>query len=84
MNIVKTTELKNNLGKYLEASIKEPVIVEKDGRKVAVIVSHDFFENLRKIEDAYWAIRALEAEKGGYLGVDKSLGELRSIAESFK
>jgi len=84
MNIVKATELKNNLDKYLEVSIKEPVIVEKYGKKIAAIVSHDFLENLRKIEDAYWAIQALEAEKGGYLGADKSLEKLSRIAENFK
>jgi prevent-host-death family protein len=81
MSIVKATELKNNLGKYLEASIKEPIVVEKNGRKVAVIISHDLFENLREIDDAYWAMRALEAEKEGYLGIDRSLGELKSTAE---
>jgi len=81
MNTVKATELKNSLGKYLEAAIKEPIIVEKNRRKVGVIMSYDFFEQLTKYEDAYWAMRALEAEKAGYLGVDESLEALKNIAE---
>lgn len=81
MSIVKATELKNNLGKYLEASVKEPVVIEEDGRKIAVLVSVEFFENLEKMEEAYWAMRALEAETEGYLGTDKSLEELRRVAE---
>lgn len=81
MSIVKATELKNNLGKYLEASVKEPVVIEEDGRKIAVLVSVEFFENLEKMEEAYWAMRALEAEAEGYLGTGKSLEELRRIAE---
>lgn len=84
MSIVKATELKNNLGKYLEASIKEPVIIEKNGRKVAVIVSLDLFESWEKVEDAYWAMQALEAEKEGYLGTNRSLESLASIAKGFK
>jgi prevent-host-death family protein len=81
MSIVEATELKNDLGKYLEASVKEPVVIEEDGRKIAVLVSVEFFENLEKMEEAYWAMRALEAEAEGYLGTDKSLEELRRVAE---
>lgn len=81
MSIVKAAELKNDVGKYLEASGKEPVVIEGDGKKIAVLVSVEVFENLEKMEEAYWAMRALEAEVEGYLGTDKSLEELRRVAE---
>lgn len=78
---VNATELKNRLGKYLEASIKEPVIIDKSGRKIAVIISYDLYQELQAIEDAYWAEKAVEAEKSGYLGTADSMRELANIAE---
>jgi prevent-host-death family protein len=60
---VQATELKNRLGKYLDAAIKEPVIVEKNGRNAAVIISFEEYNHLLELEDFYWGIKALEAEK---------------------
>lgn len=60
---VQATELKNRLGKYLDAAIKEPVIVEKNGRNTAVIISFEEYNHLIELEDFYWGIKALEAEK---------------------
>jgi prevent-host-death family protein len=63
--IVNATELKNRLGKYLDASAKEPVTIEKSGRKVAVILSYDEYEHLQKIDDQLWGMAAIEAQKDG-------------------
>ena len=76
---VNATELKNRLGKYLDASIKEPVIIDKSGRKIAVIISYDMFQELQAIEDVYWAKKAFEAEQSGYLGIPESMNELAKI-----
>jgi len=60
---VQATELKTRLGKYLDAAIKEPVIIEKNGRNAAVIISFEQYNHLLELEDFYWGIKALEAEK---------------------
>jgi len=77
MNI-NVCEFENRFGQYLEAAVREPVIIEKTGCPMAVMMSYTDYERLREIEDAFWAKRATEAEKSGYLG-EKSMSELMRI-----
>ena len=60
---VQATKLKTRLGKYLDAAIKGPVFVEKNGRNTAVIISFEEYNHLLELEDFYWGIKALESEK---------------------
>jgi antitoxin Phd len=78
---INATNLKNQLGKYLEASIKEPVIVEKSGRPSAVLISYDEFQKLSHYEDFYWNALASQGENGGYLGVKETADRLQKYAE---
>ena len=55
---VTTTELKNHLGAYLEAAIAAPVIVEKSGREVAVLISREHYTHLQALEDRWWGEQA--------------------------
>jgi prevent-host-death family protein len=73
--IVQATELKTRLGQYLEAAIKEPVVIEKSGRNTAVIISIDEYNRFLALEDYYWGMRAIEAEKEA--SVDNGLEFLR-------
>ncbi|MBF0459445.1 MAG: type II toxin-antitoxin system Phd/YefM family antitoxin [Nitrospirae bacterium] len=75
--VVKATAVKTHFGKYLEDSIKDPVTIEKSGRKVAVLLSLEEYERLTAIEDSYWAEKAAEAEKEGYLTHEESIAALR-------
>ena len=72
---VTATELKNRLGRYLEAAQVEPVIVEKSGRMSSVLLSKRRYEQLCRLEDMFWDIRARTAEKEGFLNED----ELREL-----
>ena len=78
MKTAAATDIKNHFGQYLETSISEPVMVEKTGRPVAVILSIHDYERLAALEDKYWAQRAEAAEKKGYLGPKASLQFLKS------
>ncbi|MBS0352030.1 MAG: type II toxin-antitoxin system Phd/YefM family antitoxin [Proteobacteria bacterium] len=64
------TELNKHPGKYLNQAIKEPVIIEKAGHPVAVMVS---YERYLMLEDAYWGELANLADKDKTLGVKKSM-----------
>ncbi len=79
MNVT-ATQLKNRLGQYLEKALIEPVIVEKTGRKIAAMISYSLYEKLIEMEDTFWANKALEAEKSGYIG-SESLSRLISLNE---
>ena len=65
---ITATELKNRLGQYLDAAEREPVIIEKSGRKKSVLISHDMYMKFVAFEDAYWGERAKQAEVRGYVG----------------
>ena len=75
------TSLKNHLGKYLQSSIKEPVIIEKSGHPSAVLISYDEFEKLSLYEDFYWSMLAAQAEKEGYLGIEETNSRIKKYAK---
>ncbi len=70
-------EVKNKFGNFYEIARKEPVIVEKTGRKAIVLISFEEYERLTLIEDAYWAKKAARAETEGYAGPEKSMAFLK-------
>jgi antitoxin Phd len=78
---VSATVFKNNFGQYMEASIREPVIVEKSGRPASVLLSYHDFQKFLELEDRIWGLRALEAHKKGYLGPEKSAALLKKLEE---
>jgi prevent-host-death family protein len=70
MHTVPATEVKNHLGRYLEAALSEPVLIEKSGRATAVLLSVAEYERLTALEDALLAERVSQADARGTLGVD--------------
>lgn len=54
---VSSTEFQQNVGRYQDAAMREPVTITKNGRDHTVLVSADFFEAVikgrvaRRIED---------------------------------
>lgn len=54
-------DAKNHFGKVIDASQKEPVIVEKHGRAVAVILSHGAYERLKDAQVKADKLEAIEA-----------------------
>lgn len=76
---VKATEMKQRLGQYLEYAATAPVMVEKSGRTVVVMLSVQEYERLCAFEDAFWAQKALEAEKTGWASEE----EVGALIERF-
>ena len=72
------TEMKNHFGEYLEGAISEPVVIEKSGRSIVVMLSIKEYERLVALDDAHWAQKAIKAEKAGYIGPKESVKILRS------
>lgn len=61
------TEAKNRFGHLLEMAITEPVAIEKQGRRVAVIISAAEYERLTTLEDKIWGEKALAAMTKDFL-----------------
>ncbi|MBF0444250.1 MAG: type II toxin-antitoxin system Phd/YefM family antitoxin [Magnetococcales bacterium] len=72
MQKVTATEFKTRMGKYLETVLQLPISIIKSGRENAVLLSRQRYDELQNLEDRYWAEQAVEAEKNGYLGPEKS------------
>ena len=71
-NTMSASDAKNNFGELLEEARKNPIKIERNGRPVAVVVSHEDYERLEAMEDAWWGKQAEEALKEGSLGVEAS------------
>ena len=63
------TKLNKHPGKYLNHAIKKPVLIEKAGHPVAIMVS---YERYLMLEDVLWGVLAGLADKNKTLGVKKS------------
>lgn len=80
MKSATATEVKTRFGEFLDEARAEPVVVNRSGRNVAVLMSWAEYERLSALEDAWWAARAKAAEaEGRYLGSDKSMGALLTL-----
>ncbi len=62
---MKSTVAKNNFGEVLTTSQREPVIIEKNGKDVSVVISYQEFKNYQEtvVADRYWGERAEKATK---------------------
>ena len=67
---VTATELKNRLGQYLEAAQAEAIEVNKSGRLSAVVLSKKRYDELLRLEDLMWDIKAQQAEAEGFMDGD--------------
>ena len=81
MKTVTATEAKNRLGRHIETALREPVAIERTGRKVAVLLSWDEFERLTAADDAFWLARAREGVASGYIGASASADFISSKLE---
>lgn len=72
MKTVTSTELKTNTAKILAAAQREPVSIEENGIRIAVMLPQADYERLTKLENNYWLARAQHAEAEGYIGADKT------------
>ncbi len=62
MKTIQATEAKNNFGKLLEDAMVEPVVIQKNGRDAAVLVSKAYFDSHQGNPDRKELIRKLHQE----------------------
>ncbi len=80
MKSVAAAKAKSNFGELIDSAVKEPVVITKNERAVAVMVSKEEYERLLAIEDAVWAARAQAALSGGSpLNADESIKALQGL-----
>lgn len=72
MKVKTATEAKLHFGHILDKAAHEPIIIQKSGRNVAVILSFDEYQRIIKAEDKYWIKKAQDAHKAGFIGTKTS------------
>jgi len=72
MKTFTATAAQSQFGTLLDDAQVEPVAIEKHGKPSAVVMSAREYERLQEIEDLYWAARADDAARRGFLGVEES------------
>jgi antitoxin Phd len=77
MQHIAASEVKQQLGQYMESALTEPVMIEKSGRPAAVMLSVAEYERLQAMDDAYWGERAKQALEGGLSGTDETMRRLQ-------
>jgi len=82
MITVPATDAKQHFGEYLNTALYEPVMVQKSGKPVAVILSAKEYERLVALEDAMLVRHVKEAEARGYLGAEGSADLLGQLMEN--
>lgn len=79
MTTITSREAQNKFGQLLDEAQKEPVVITRHERPVAVVLSRERYEELEALEDAVWAARARRAAKGGFLRTDESTAFLEEL-----
>lgn len=82
-----TKEAKTHFGLLLNMAQHQPVTIEKNGRPVAVILSIHDFSHFEQIEDELLALKAMQAEKDGWLDQNataKFLAGLGATKKTYK
>ena len=72
MTSMAAKKAKDQFGLLLDTAQREPVIIEKKKRQVAVLLSLEEYKRLEAIEDLWWALKADQALKEGFHGVQGS------------
>jgi len=67
MRKIKSTEAKTNFGELLTTSQREPVVIQKNGKDVSVVISFEEFKNyqLTVMSDRYWGEEASKVKMAG-------------------
>jgi len=82
MNI-SATELNKHTGAYLYSVLKEPVIIEKTGHPLAVMLSYERYTELEILEDKYWGEKAKKADKSAeWVDAKESMNFLRDCLKT--
>jgi prevent-host-death family protein len=65
-------EAKTNFGLLLDMAQRQPITIEKRGRPFVIVLSLHDFSHYEQLEDELLALKAMQAEKEGWLDQKES------------
>ena len=82
-HVIAAAQAKNRFGEMLDTAQREPVIIQKHGRTVAVLLSgrdYEEYQRLVGLDDAWWGEQAEKAmNEGKFLGHEASMKYIHSV-----
>lgn len=72
-------EAKNHFGQLLTAAMREPVVINKNGKPVAVVLSTEEYQRFEDIEENLLALKAKMALEEGFVGEKMSEKILKNL-----
>ena len=84
---IRATDAKNNFGNLLDTARHDTVLIEKNGRSVAVVLSNEEYQRLLNLEDKLWALKADIAKSKGFHSEKESetlLNEFLDAEEAYE
>lgn len=69
---IRATDAKNHFGHLLDTAQHDAVLIEKNGRSVAVVLSHEEYQRLLDLEEKLWALKADLAKAKGFHSEEES------------
>lgn len=73
---------KTRFGFLMDTAQREPVVITKHDREVAVVVSMDTYQRLIALEDELWRKKAARADKSGMIGKSKSSALIEELVHA--
>lgn len=83
-NKLSAKDAKTHFGLLLDMAQRHPVTIEKKGRPVVVVLSLHDFSHYQQVEDELLALKALQAEKEGWLDQNESADFLVKLGTAKK
>lgn len=81
-NKLSAKEAKTHFGLLLTMAQRNPITIEKNGRPIVVVLSLHDFSHYEQLEDEILALKAMQAEKGGWLNTDESADFLANLGST--
>lgn len=78
---IKATDAKNKFGQLLDGAQHEAVLIEKNGRDIAIVLSNSEYERLKAQEEELWILKAQLSKKEGFYSETESERLLESLLD---
>jgi len=77
MTTITSKDAQNHFGQLIDSAQREPVVIERRGRPIAVVISRSRYEALEALEDQMWRARAKKAAEGGFLSTEETMSVIK-------
>ena len=77
MNHASISDFRSRISDYLGNLSVSPVVLERNGKPAAVVLSYAEYQRLQDLEDAWWGERAQAALESGLVGHEEAMQHLQ-------